>query len=480
MSNVSQFGTLDWTVVVLSLLVTLAAGYAAKKYVGGLSDYLVADRSMGVYVGVASLVSTEIGIITFVYYAELGFVGGFASFAAGMITAGVALFVGRSGFIIGRLRDLNIMTVPEYFQMRYTRGVRILAGVLMAVGGALNLGIFPKLEASFLNIVMGIPERHLEATMAILLGLVLIYTVAGGMVSLIVTNYIQYVLLSLAAVLVTAMAIYTVGWSDIVHAVDAHLGSAGFNPFANPDFGFTFILWQVLSWIAILTTWQAIAMRTFSTQDSEIGKKIFSLTSVLFLGRAVLPMFWGAAAMTYFQGSGDALTAMPRMIAAIVPSGLLGLLVAGMLAASMSTYSSYLLAWSSIISQDVIGPTLGRNLSERAKLRITRATVVALTIFIMIWGVLYQLPGPAYFYLTITANLFIAATLVGIIAGLYWPKASSCGAYLAFGLGAAGALGFFFADIPASYAGLASFGLAGLGMVVGSTVKPDRGAAYRR
>ena len=61
------------------------------------------------------------------------------------------------------------MTVPEYLERRYASGVRIVAGVLMAVGGSLNLGIFPLIEARFLAILTGLEPRHVTWVMAGLL-----------------------------------------------------------------------------------------------------------------------------------------------------------------------------------------------------------------------------------------------------------------------------------------------------------------------
>jgi hypothetical protein len=81
------------------------------------------------------------------YFAELGYLTGFTSFTLGMIIFVVVLLVGATGFVIKRLRELNLMTIPEYFEFRYGRDVRVLAGVLMALGGSLNLGIFPVVEA---------------------------------------------------------------------------------------------------------------------------------------------------------------------------------------------------------------------------------------------------------------------------------------------------------------------------------------------
>ena len=467
------FSYLDWVIVILSLVLTAGAGYAVRKYVGKLSDYLVAERGMGMWVGTASLVSTEIGIITYVYFAELGYAAGFSAFVIALIAGIAAYCVGRTGFVIKHLRELEIMTIPEYIQKRYTRGVRMLAGCLMAFGGALNLGIFPKLEASFLNIVLGIRMEHLPVTMAVLLTVVLVYTAAGGMVSLIVTNYIQYVLLSIATVVVTVVVLYSVGLSKIANAVHVHMGSTGFNPFTSHELGTAFIIWQVAISFASMTTWQSIAMRSFSSKDTATGKKMFSLTSILFVGRGVIPMLWGVAALAFFGSHMNHKDALAHLLATILPHGLLGLMVAGMLAASLSTYSGYLLAWSSIISQDIVTPLLRRQLSEKGKLLLTRITVICLTVFIMIWSLVYKVPGPAYFYLNVTADLFMAATFISIVAGVYWKRSSTLGAYLSFIFGAIGAFTFFLHISPIS-AGLCSFGFAVVGQWAGSMLRPNR------
>jgi SSS family solute:Na+ symporter len=543
---VSPFSLLDLAIAVVSLAATLWIGLRVKRYVGTIEDYLVANRGMGLYVGAASLLSTEVGIITYMYQAQFGFVAGFSAFVTGLITLAVCLFVGRTGFVITRLREMEILTVPEYFERRYGRGVRVLAGVLMAFGGSLNLGIFPIIEARFLAIVTGIPSQYLGWTMAVLLLIALAYTALGGMVSLIVTNYVQYVFLAAGTVVVTLVCLREVGWSAMVSAVEGHMSGHGMNPIE--DLGIGFILWQILLWIALMTVWQSVAMRTFSTRDAAVGRKMFTLTGFLFLGRALIPMAWGIAALAFFWGRsapvvvpaaatrsaqiaqldkdvgetfrGDldagrleralprldllerlareegaqdpgaarfeekarerrselGLVAMPWMLAATLPSGLLGLVVAGMLAASISTYAGYFLGWSSIIAQDIVAPLAGKELTSAGRLRLTRVTVVGLTVFIMIWSLVYDLPGPAYFYLQVTANLFMAPTLIVVAGGLYWRRASETGAVLAFLLGAVTSLTYLVPQLKldVATAGNLSWALAVAGFVVGSLLFPQR------
>jgi SSS family solute:Na+ symporter len=538
---VSSFSALDAAIALLSLVATLWIGLRVKRYIGSIEDYLVASRGMGLHVGAASLLSTEVGIITYMYQAQFGFVAGFSAFVVGLITLAVCLLVGRTGFVISRLREMQILTVPEYFEQRYGRAVRVLAGVLMAFGGSLNLGIFPIIEARFLAIVTGIPAEYLGWTMAALLVIALAYTALGGMVSLIVTNYLQYVFLAAGTVVVTLVCLQRVGWGRMVSTVESHMDGRGFDPVA--DLGTGFILWQVLLWIALMTVWQSVAMRSFSTKDAAVGKRMFTLTGFLFLGRALIPMAWGIAALAFFWGRGEpqmareapptmrqvearldesfrrdldegrlgraladvellerlareeqaaspeasrleeaarerrgeiGLVAMPWMLAAVLPTGLVGLVLAGMLAASISTYAGYFLGWSSIIAQDIVAPLTGRELSSRSRLALTRATVVGLTVFIMIWSLVYDLPGPAYFYLQVTANLFMAPTLIAVVGGLYWRRASAAGAALAFVLGALASLGYLVPqlELDVATAGNLSWALAVAGFVIGSLAFP--------
>ena len=73
-----------------------------------------------------------------------------------MISGVVMIIVGRTGFVIGRLRELRLMTVPEYFEARYSPGLRIVTGILVAAGGILNMGIFLKVEGKFLTVITGL------------------------------------------------------------------------------------------------------------------------------------------------------------------------------------------------------------------------------------------------------------------------------------------------------------------------------------
>ncbi len=301
------FSALDWTIILIYLLLSMGAGLYGKRYIAGLSDFLVAGREVGLYLGISTLAATEIGTITFMYYAELGYKTGFASFINGLVAGCVMIVIGRTGFIIKRLRELRLMTVPEYFQVRYSRNLRVLTGVLVAIGGILNMGVFLKIEGMFLATISGIPLEYLKAVMTGILLLELIYTVLGGMVSIVITDFIQFVALSLGTIVVTIACIHSAGWANMHDAVWKTMGEGGFSPLANPEYGWAYILFQVFIWLAVDTCWQTTAMRTFSARDSETSRKVFTWTGVVFLGRGMMPMLWGIAALTVLGARQDSL-----------------------------------------------------------------------------------------------------------------------------------------------------------------------------
>ena len=81
----TNFSALDWVIVVVYLVTCVAAGLYVKRYVGNMSDYVVAGRSLNSFLSIATMLGSEIGLVTVMYAAQKGFVGGFASFYIGLL-----------------------------------------------------------------------------------------------------------------------------------------------------------------------------------------------------------------------------------------------------------------------------------------------------------------------------------------------------------------------------------------------------------
>ena len=141
---------IDWIIIVVYLTGCMAAGIWMRRYVRGVEDFAVAGRAMDLNLGIASLAATELGLVTVMYTAQLGFTNGFAGATIGVLIAVAMYLVGRTGFVIGPLRRAGVMTIPELFQKRFGTKVRWLAGLFIVLGGVLNMGIFLRLGGEFL------------------------------------------------------------------------------------------------------------------------------------------------------------------------------------------------------------------------------------------------------------------------------------------------------------------------------------------
>lgn len=476
-----NFSPIDWIIMIVYLSTTIYIGLWVRKYVENLQGYIVAGRKIRVSLGIATFTATELGTVTFVYFGELGYVAGFSAFIIGILALVAYVFVGRTGFIIEKLREYGMMTIPEFYQLRFNKNVRILGGIILFLGGVLNMGIFLKFDGIFLSEVMGFGPQAVGFIMALMLIVVMSYTILGGMFSVVVTDFMQYVILSVAMLITTVFVLLEVDLSQLSTAVTTNLGEGGVNPIVNERFGWSFIVWILVTNVASAALWQPGTSKALSAKSPDVAKKIFWVTGLTFAGRAMIPMFWGVAALAYF-GTGESTTAaMPMLLGEVLPVGFLGLLVAGLLAASMSTYSSYVLAWSSVLTLDVISTIKKGGFTERTTILITRVVSGLIGLFLLVFGLWYEIPETAFQYIFITGTMYTAGALGTITAGLYWKKANDVGANAALILGAIVPAAFlilekFSEHLPnwlsfvtnVNFAGMLSFVLAALGMIIGS------------
>lgn len=476
-----NFTFIDWTILVVYLAATVYIGIWVKKYVHNLSGYIVAGRKIKVSLGVATFTATELGTVTFVYFGELGYVTGFACFIIGILALIAYTTVGRTGFIIEKLRQYGLMTIPEFYELRFNKKVRILGGLILFIGGVLNMGIFLKFDGIFLSEVMGFGPQALGFIMTLMLIVVMSYTILGGMFSVVITDFMQYVVLSFAMLVTTIIVLVEVDLSMISNAVMSGYGEGGINPIENSRFGWSFIVWILVTNVAAAALWQPGTSKALSSKNPEVAKKVFWITGLTFAGRAMIPMFWGVAAFAYFGPGESSTAAMPMLLGELLPVGLLGLLVAGLLAASMSTYSSYVLAWSSVLTLDVISTLKPGGYSEERTIFIARFISGLIGLFLLVFGLWYEIPETAFQYIFITGTMYTAGALGTVTAGLYWKKANAVGAHSALILGAVVPASFlilekFSEHIPGwlqfvtdvNVAGFLSFILAALGMIIGS------------
>ena len=505
----TSFTVLDWCIVIGYLIAVVGIGVYIRKYVASATDFMVAGRGLKTFLAIATMIGTELGLVTVMYSSQKGFTGGFAAFHIAFAAAIVTLFVGVSGFIVVPLRRLNVMTIPEFYEKRFGRDVRILGGVILAFSGILNMGLFLKAGSLFVMGVTGMAsEVHLKIVMTVLLCMVLLYTTLGGMVSVVVLAYIQFVVLSFWLAFASTLSIRYRGWTNIVDTVTMEMGGGGFIPFPEAGFGWSYVLWMFFMGLVSCAVWQTAVIRACSAKDTATVRKMYTLSSVGFLIRFLIPYFFGICALVFIantpslravflsaEGKANpdlSLRAMPFYLSQILPTGIIGIVTAGMLAAFMSTHDSYLLCWSSVLTQDVVAPWFKKGLSSSARMLLTRVFIVAIGIFILVWGLWYPLKQDLWDYMAISGAIYSIGGFTLLAFGLYWKRASRTGAYLALFSGFLALLGLskvqelcapmlapiksrfgIEGDIPSAVIGLIVLALAIVLMVVGSLLLPD-------
>jgi Na+/proline symporter len=543
------FTYFDGGIVGLYLLLTMVVGVTLRKYVGRVEDFLVARRQMDVYLGISSLAATEFGIVTCMYAAQNGYDKGFAGAIPGVLTFLAMFLVGYTGFCIKPLRDSGVITIPELFDKKFGPRVRWAAGVVIVLGGLLNMGVFLRVGGDFLVHASGMDPGNLEKMMTALLIGVAVYTILGGMLSVLVTDFLQFIVMSLGLIVVTFLILNKVGWTGLVSTVEKYHGAGGFNPFQNPGMGWSYVVFNALLNTAAVLTWQTQIARVLAAKDSRTGRKVYTGTSFFFVARFLIPGIWGIAALAIVGWvplktlSADQLQAippalqqkieasrmgqifvateedyaklspadqartlspqekaqirpevvarlkeaslhhMPLFLGMFVPVGLMGLLIAAMLAADMSTDSSYMLTWGSVIYNDILAPFRKKRWSEKKGLLWNRAIVAVIGVFLLVYGLWYKLEGDLWTYLGITGSIYLSSMSVLLIACCYWKRANNWGATAAIVFGATVPVATLVLQKAGPWqdwvknhgplCGVATYVIVAIAMIVGSLLKPQ-------
>jgi solute:Na+ symporter, SSS family len=486
----------DGSIVGLYLVVVMIVGVRVRKYIGKVEHFLVAGREMNVFLGIASLAATEFGVVTCMYTAQNGFMHGFAGATPGILMALSMLIVGVTGFCVKPLRQAGVMTIPEIFQKKFGTRIRWAAGLVIVLGGLLNMGVFLRVTGEFLVLVTGLDIKYLELMMTGLLLLGTIYTVVGGLLSVLITDFLQFLVMSVGLIAVTILILVNVGWDKLASTVSQHYGQGGFNPFINSELGWQFVIFNALENFASVLTWQTMISRLLAAKNSKTGQRIYIGTSFFFVCRFLIPGIWGIAALAMLSPQTIAslspdiqqkisLYGMPIYLSFAVPVGLMGLLLAAMLAADMSSTSSYMITWGSVIYNDLMVTVHKGRWSEKRGIFWNRIIVSLIGVFLLIYGLWYPLKGDVWTYLTITGSIYLASISSLLIACCYWKRANNWGAAGAIVFGAVIPILYLVLEqIPATsnfarnvigpyISGIAAYVLSAAAMIIGSLLKPQ-------
>lgn len=436
--------TLDWAVVALyfavvfgvAVVATLRERRAAAAHGGeDAADYFLAGRNVGWFVVGASLFSSNIGSEHLVGLAGSGATSGVAPGQFEVLASLILLLLGWV-FVPFYLRS-GVFTMPEFLERRYSSGARwylatvsILAYVLTKISVTIFAGavVFRAVGVPFWTGALIV----VAATGA--------YTVFGGLRAVLYTDLLQTFVLIGGAVAVTVVGLSAVGgWGAMAETVGPDFLDM-WKPMTDPAFPWTGILFGA----PILGIWywctdQFIVQRTLSARSVDEARRgtIFAgFLKVLPLFIFVVPGLVAAALVEQGRlalplaadGTPDFNASLPALTATLLPVGLRGLVVAGLLAALMSSLSSVFNSSSTLITWDVY-KKLNPAASERRLVWVGRLSTVALTVLGLAWIPFVEAAeGGLYVYIQ-SVQAYISPPIAAVfLFGLLWPRANAAGA----------------------------------------------------
>ena len=389
---------LDLAVILAYLVAIAAIGLRLSGRQASATAYFVGERDLPWWAVCFSIVATETSTLTVISVPGVAYMGAF-----GFVELAIGYLIGRAlvaAILLPLYMRGGFISIYQYLGERFGAGLQRLASVTFLVTRLLAEGV--RLFASAIPIkllldAIGLPTSYVAVIAGLSLVTVL-YTYAGGIRAVIWTDAIQMLLYVGGAVVCVAILLHEVGTAGLGQAYDA--GKFRVLDFAAP------ILTSPFNWIAAIVGGAVFSMASHGT-DQLMVQRVLACRTLgdgrrAMVGSAVMVglMFAlfsliGALLWVHLGGRSPAQLGLrssddlfPRFILNELPPGLSGLLIAGILSATMGSLSSALNSMSNSTVADLWRPLSG-GMSERATLRLSRALTIIWAVAMAVFASLF-------------------------------------------------------------------------------------------
>lgn len=459
------FTLLDLIVLLAYLGGTTALGMYIGRKQRGSSDYFVGGRTIPWWAVLFSIVATETSALTFISIPGLAYTGnlGFLQVVAGYVLGRI----GVAALLLPRYFQGEIVTAYSMLERRFGLATRRLTSIVFMVTRAMADSVRVFATAIPVALILGpsVPKAYLMPVAILVLGLLtIIYTYRGGMRAVIWTELLQagiYVLGGIAALVLLGRSVDG-GWNSILatasqqgklQVIDLYTG------IDRPHTVFAGLIGGAFLAMASHGADQLIVQRLLSCRTlAEARRAVIGSGLVVFV-QFTLFLMVGVGLFVFYGGRHfDAPDSIfPTFIVQRMPPGLTGLLVAAIVAATMSTHSGAINSLAAATTHDIYLPISKRSAEDPVTFRMGRR-------FALVWGVvltggalLFKEQGTPVVVVALGIASFTYGGLLGaFFLGNFWPRANQRDAITGMLIGiAAMAFVVFAKQLSAAYPSLA-------------------------
>ncbi|MCG7456512.1 MULTISPECIES: sodium:solute symporter family protein [unclassified Corynebacterium] len=420
----------DYALVALYFAFVLGIGWAAKSKVSSSIDFFLSGRSLPAWVTGLAFISANLGAVEIVGHSANGVQYGFETmhyFWIGAIPAMVFLGIVMMPFYYGS----KVRSVPEFMLRRFGKGAHLVNGLSFAVAQLLIAGVNLLLLAKVVNSLLGWP---LWVTLVVAAAIVLSYITLGGLSAAIYNEVLQFFVIIAALLPLTMIGLHQVGgWSGLQEKVadPSHFHTwpgteiSGFdNPIVSA-IGLVFGLGFVLSF-GYWTTNFVEVQRSMAADSLSSARKTpiigaFPKMFIPFL--VVIPgMVAGATVTPIMDGSAEPNDAILYLMRDLLPNGLLGVAIAGLLAAFMAGMAANISAFNTVFSYDIWESYIVKDRDDEYYLKVGRIATVGATVIAVFTALLASNFGNIMDYLQTLFGFFNAPLFATFILGMFWKR----------------------------------------------------------
>ncbi|WP_154676436.1 sodium:solute symporter family protein [Amycolatopsis benzoatilytica] len=455
---------IDYIELAFYFVLVLGIGYLARKQVSSSLDFLLSGRSLPAWVTGLAFISANLGAVEVMGMSANGVLYGLPTvhyFWIGAIPAMLFLGLVMMPFYYGS----KVRSVPEFMRRRFGPGAHLVNGVSFAAAQILIAGANLFLLASVVNLLLGWP---LWVSIVIAAAIVLGYTALGGLSAAIYNEVLQFFVIVVALLPLTIVGLVKVGgWQGLVDKVTHSPGGTeqlhswpgdnltGFGNNFLSVLGIVFGLGFVLSFGYWTTNFVEVqrAMASKSMSAARRTPIIGAFPKMLVPFIVIIPgMIAGVVVPEYLQDKGLLLQDKPAssgvtannalllLMRDLLPNGILGIAIAGLLASFMAGMAANLSSFNTVFTYDIWQTYVKKDKPDGYYLNLGRRTTVVATIMAIGTAFVASQSSNILTYLQDLFSFFNAPLFATFILGMFWKRMSPSAGWIGLIAGTASAI----------------------------------------